>query len=98
MRKEARPKKLITLIGVVTMAHFVLVFTVLGLIYLTGFRFLLPLYLWLCFPLVLLPDTPWLPANWFTVSLAVILNSSIWGITIGSLIYAVRRRHSVTGL
>ena len=81
-----------TLIGVITAAHFVSVFAVLGLIYLTGFRFLLHLYLWLCFPLILLPDMPWLPSNWFMVSLAMVLNSIIWGATFGLLIYAIKRR------
>ena len=81
-----------TLIGVVTVAHVVLWLAVLGLIRLTGFKFLLHVYVWLCFPLVLLPDVSWLPSNWFMVSLAFVLNSSIWGITIGLLIYHIKQR------
>jgi hypothetical protein len=81
-----------TLIGVVTLAHFVLWLAVLGLIRVTGFKFLLHVYVWLCFPLVLLPDLPWLPSDWFMVSLALVLNSSIWGITIGLLVYRLKRR------
>jgi hypothetical protein len=85
-------KKARTLIGAVTAAHFVLCLAVLGLIRLTGLIFLLQLYLWLSLPMSLLPDMPWFPFNWFTFGLAMLLNSGMWGVTFGLLIYAVRQR------
>jgi hypothetical protein len=81
-----------TLIGAVTVAHFVLYLTVLGLIRVTGAIFLVHLFLCLSFPLILLPYTRWLPFDWFQFGLAALLNSSVWGLIFGLLIYALRRR------
>jgi hypothetical protein len=60
--------------------------------WLTGAAFLLHLYLWLIYPLILLPDMPWLPSNWFTACLAVVLNSGIYGVTFGVLIYVIKSK------
>jgi len=84
--------RLPTLVAVATGAHFILWLSVLGLMQLTGATFVLHFYLWLIFPLVLLPDMPWLPSNWFTASLAAVLNSGIYGFTFGLLIYAIRKK------
>jgi hypothetical protein len=89
-----------SLIAIITAAHFVLCMTLLGLIRLAGFLSLKMLYLWLIFPLNLFPNL--LPHSfyldsfylyWFTLILAVALDSAIWGVVLGFLIYAVRPRH-----
>ena len=85
-----------TLIGAVTAAHFALYLAVLGLIRVTGAIFLVHLFLCLSFPLLLLPYTRWLPFNWLQFGLAALLNSSVWGLIFGLLIYALRRRFFLT--
>ena len=78
-----------TLIGVFTAAHFVLWLTVLGLIRLAGLYFLIGFYQWLCFPLVTFSAFTQVG---YIVFLLIPLNSVIWGVALGLLVYAFRKK------
>jgi hypothetical protein len=46
----------------------------------------------LTYPLALLPDITWIPDHWLSGAVAVLLNSTIWGVCLTLLFYAVRQR------
>ena len=46
----------------------------------------------LTYPLVLLPDLPWIPDHWLSVFAGFIVNSAIWGVCFTYLFYAVKGR------
>jgi hypothetical protein len=47
----------------------------------------------LSLPASLLPEQVWFPDHWFVRTLALALNSAVWGICFTLLFYAVRQRH-----
>ena len=100
-------KSKLTLVGVITGIHFLLFWMILGILHFSSFQlfgffttphnppildFLFSLIGVLSFPLGLLPCTVQSPV-WvgFTMIALLLLNSCVWGVSLGSLIYAVRR-------
>ncbi len=100
-------KSKITLVGVIAGIHFLVFWTILGILHFSGFQlfgffttphnppildFLFSLLGVLSFPLGLLPSTAQSPV-WvgFTMIVLLLLNSGIWGISLGSLFYAAKR-------
>jgi hypothetical protein len=85
-------KQKLTLIGAMTSGHFLLWWLVVGALQLTRCDYFFWFGRELSFPLIALEDTPWPPFSWFRFILAVALNSSIWGVSLGILLYAVRQK------
>ena len=79
-------KMKLTFIGVAAGAHFLLWWFVIELFQASRFGQAIS------YPLISLSDTPWPPLDWFTFILRVALNSIIWGVCFGLLIYAVSQR------
>jgi len=84
-------KQMFALVGIMTGGHFVLWWLVIGLLQISGWDYLFWFGLELSKPLIPLMDTLWPPFNWPAFVLRVALNSTIWGVCIGVLLYAVRR-------
>jgi hypothetical protein len=100
-------KRKLRLFGVIAGIYLLLFWTILGILYFSGFQlfgfimpphnppvldFLFSLFGVLSFPLGLLPSTGQSPF-WvgFTMIALLLLNSCIWGVSLGSLFYAARR-------
>jgi hypothetical protein len=100
-------KNKLTLFGVIAAAHFLLFWTILGVLHFSGYQlfgffapppnppaldFLFSLLGVLSFPLGLLssatPSTYWFVATAIAI---LLINSSIWGVALGSLFCAVKR-------
>ena len=85
------------LIAVIMAAHFGLCLLVLRLFMLVSTVFLARLYMWLVFPLNLLPDTAtaylW-PGYYYWTSpiLLIALDSVVWGVALGVPLHAIWRR------
>ena len=92
-------RKPITVIGIISVAHFLLCYSILTFLKLSGFatlglpdtafqHFLYGLFRMLAF----LDPLRWLHlyANWWNVSLAFALISIVWGVCLGLLIYGIR--------
>ena len=101
-------KSRLSTIAIVAIAHFLLLWAIIGVLKASGFalfnlfgppphhsptqEFLFDLSGWLTYPVAWLPEFRWLPYNWFTMNLLLALNSTIWGVGLGLIIYALRRR------
>jgi len=86
------------LIAVIATAHFGLCLLVLRLFMSASTVFLARSYMWLVFPMNLLPDktTAYLwPEyySWTSPLLLIALDSVIWGVALGVPIHAMWRRH-----
>jgi len=84
-------KSLARLICGVAAGHFVLCWLVVGILQWIGWDYFFWFGRELFLPLIPLEVTLWPPYNWFTFILTVALNSCIWGVFIGLLLYGVRR-------
>ncbi len=84
--------RMLKLIGAITTAHLVLYFTVLVLVRDAGIGPLGPLFLCLSIPVFMPVLIFWQPANALEFYLAALLNSSLWGVTLGVLFFVLGRR------
>ena len=84
-------KTLVRLICGFAGGHFVLCWLVIGILQWFGWDYFFWFGRELFLPLIPLEVTLWPPYNWFTFILTVALNSGIWGVVIGLLLYGVRR-------
>jgi hypothetical protein len=84
-------KTLARLICGIAGGHFVLCWLVIGILQWFSWDYFFWFGRELFLPLIPLEVTLWPPYNWFTFILTFALNSSIWGVGIGLLLYGVRR-------
>ncbi len=102
-------KSKLTTIAVVAAAHFLLLWLSVGILKTSGFalftlfgppprtssaqEFLFGLVGVLTYPMAWLADLLSVPDNWFTIICGLVVNSGIWGVCVGLLIYGFRQRH-----
>ncbi len=102
-------KSRITTIAVVAAAHLLLFCVSVGILKASGFKlfslfgppprnspmqeFLFGFVGVLSYPMAWLADLLSLPNNWFTIICGLVLNSVIWGVCAGLVIYGFRQRH-----
>ena len=108
-RHHALVKSKLTTIAVVAAAHHLLFWVSVGVLKASGFTLFSlfgppphasptqELFFGfvgvLSYPMVWLADLLSLPDNWFTIVCGLLLNSVIWGICIGLVIYGFSHRH-----
>jgi len=106
--RQTPTSRLTTTIAVVAGVHLLLLWAGMGILKASGFvlislfgpvpdnswaqEFLFGLVGVLSYPMACLTELHWLPGNWFTIILLLVVNSGTWGVCLGLLIFGFRPR------